>query len=342
VNSVSLMVALMAVPDAAAFGGRNNGCCDPCGKQGLFGGRIRAFFAKCNLFNKCRSKNACWAPPSGCCGGGGFEVGSMMGGGGFDGMPMGGMAMGGMPMGDGMMMGDGMTGGMPMGMGGQPGGYCPGCAAGQQQQAFGGMPYGGMAMAQPYQQGGMPAQGGEYNAVQPTYGAVSGYPAQMPSGQGGFTAPPSQTWMANPQRPAPVLNNPTPVPQSQSVPNIPVPTPIPAGSGAMIPQGPFQGTAPAAAVVAAYATGGEDFAPAKLRFTVPAGAVVYVDGQKVDGNGPVRKFHTPTLPRGRTFFYEFKAEVEVNGVKVVEEKVLPVCAGDDLSESFAKLTASAK
>jgi len=78
-------------------------------------------------------------------------------------------------------------------------------------------------------------------------------------------------------------------------------------------------------------------APARLVLEVPAGARVFVDGQPVPGTGPRRKFHTPDLPRGRTFYYQFRAEVVVNGKVEAEERVIAVCAGDQLLEPFRRL-----
>lgn len=85
--------------------------------------------------------------------------------------------------------------------------------------------------------------------------------------------------------------------------------------------------------VAVGTTDGEPLS-ARLTFEVPAGATLFVDGVAIPGSGSTRKFHTPPLPRGKTFYYEFRAEVR-NGDKIEkQEKVIPICAGDLVSEKL--------
>lgn len=83
-------------------------------------------------------------------------------------------------------------------------------------------------------------------------------------------------------------------------------------------------------------------APARLTIELPATAKLYVDGNLIKGEGISRNFHTPELPRDQTFFYEFKAEVMVDGKPVTETKKVLVRSGDVLTESFPKLLAAAK
>lgn len=83
-------------------------------------------------------------------------------------------------------------------------------------------------------------------------------------------------------------------------------------------------------------------APARLTVELPTAAKLYVDGTLVKGDSANRNFHTPDLPAGKTFFYDLKAEVEVNGKMVTEEKRVLVKAGDAATESFEKLIAAVK
>ncbi len=78
---------------------------------------------------------------------------------------------------------------------------------------------------------------------------------------------------------------------------------------------------------------------AALTVSLPAAAKLYVDGRLVAGNGPARRFHTPPLDAGRSFYYELKAEVLVGGKIEVEEARVVVRAGDSRDVSFAKLAA---
>lgn len=83
-------------------------------------------------------------------------------------------------------------------------------------------------------------------------------------------------------------------------------------------------------------------APARLTIELPASAKLYVDGRLVRGDSTSRNFHTPDLPPGKAFYYDLKAEVEVNGKMVFEDKRVLVKAGDVNTESFEKLIAAVK
>jgi len=82
--------------------------------------------------------------------------------------------------------------------------------------------------------------------------------------------------------------------------------------------------------------------PARLTIEVPAEAKLYVDGQLTKGEGASRNFHTPELPKDQTFFYDLKAEVEVDGKVVTENKRVLVRSGEVLTEVFPKLIAAVK
>jgi len=87
---------------------------------------------------------------------------------------------------------------------------------------------------------------------------------------------------------------------------------------------------------------GSDAQPmgANLKFQVPADTKIFVDGKLAPGTGTERAFFTPPLEKGKKFFYEVKAELMVNGEKVVEEKKVIVESGVDLTESFPVLVAA--
>ena len=78
-------------------------------------------------------------------------------------------------------------------------------------------------------------------------------------------------------------------------------------------------------------------APAVLTITVPENAKLYVDGQLTTGNGTTRQFHTPSLQPGQTYYYEMKAELEVDGDLKSQTKRVLVEAGATLSERFNDL-----
>ena len=82
--------------------------------------------------------------------------------------------------------------------------------------------------------------------------------------------------------------------------------------------------------------------PASLEIELPAGATLFVDGRMVPGTGSVRTFSTPELPAGKTYYYDMKAEVTVDGKVVHEEHRVVVRGGESLKQSFGELIARAK
>jgi uncharacterized protein (TIGR03000 family) len=76
---------------------------------------------------------------------------------------------------------------------------------------------------------------------------------------------------------------------------------------------------------------------ASLIVELPAGAKLFVDGQLIPGDATARRFHTPVLVRGKTYYYDMKAELTVAGKPVVEERKVMVMAGQTVRETFGKL-----
>lgn len=120
-------------------------------------------------------------------------------------------------------------------------------------------------------------------------------------------------------------------------------------TGSSIIEGGLGSTAPAVPTVTIdrskefrAAQSKPDAAPARLTVELPTAAKLYVDGALVKGDSNSRNFHTPDLPAGKTFYYDLKAEVEVNGKTVTEEKRVLVKSGDAVAESFDKLIAAVK
>jgi uncharacterized protein (TIGR03000 family) len=76
---------------------------------------------------------------------------------------------------------------------------------------------------------------------------------------------------------------------------------------------------------------------ARLIVRMPTTAVLYVDGRKVDGNGPIREFRTPQLPVGRDFSYVMKAETMRNGRPETSMQKVMFRAGEIVSVDFSTL-----
>lgn len=79
---------------------------------------------------------------------------------------------------------------------------------------------------------------------------------------------------------------------------------------------------------------------ASLKFNLPAGAALFVDGARTSGDGEERSFFTPPLATGQKYFYDVRAEIAIDGKMVVEEKRVIVEAGADIRESFPKMIAA--
>lgn len=74
---------------------------------------------------------------------------------------------------------------------------------------------------------------------------------------------------------------------------------------------------------------------ARLIVRMPTEAVLYVDGRKVDGTGPLREFTTPQLPVGRDFSYVMKTETMRNGRPESSMQKVMFRAGEIVSVDFA-------
>lgn len=79
---------------------------------------------------------------------------------------------------------------------------------------------------------------------------------------------------------------------------------------------------------------------ANIQLELPAGATLFVEGQKVAGEGRTRNFHTPELPTDRQFFYDMRAEVTVAGKTTSEDLRVVVAGGQTVTKSFAVLIAA--
>jgi uncharacterized protein (TIGR03000 family) len=119
------------------------------------------------------------------------------------------------------------------------------------------------------------------------------------------------------------------------------------GPGAVMPVAPVvpEGGAPGGGTLPAPnkekdkkgSTSAEDNVRARLTVEVPEGATLFVDGQAVKSNSAQRKFVTPPLARGRSYFYELRAEVVRDGQPVSVSRRVIVRAGEEARASFPEL-----
>jgi uncharacterized protein (TIGR03000 family) len=76
---------------------------------------------------------------------------------------------------------------------------------------------------------------------------------------------------------------------------------------------------------------------ASIILDVPAGALVYIDGNLMKSTAANRTFTTPMLDADGTYFYNVKVIAEINGRKVEDTQKIFVKAGERSNASFAYL-----
>jgi uncharacterized protein (TIGR03000 family) len=73
---------------------------------------------------------------------------------------------------------------------------------------------------------------------------------------------------------------------------------------------------------------------AHLTVLVPEGAELWFNGTKVEGEGTVRKFHTPPLERDRRYSYDVRLRYRKDGREVTETHKVRVSAGAQAKVDF--------
>lgn len=73
---------------------------------------------------------------------------------------------------------------------------------------------------------------------------------------------------------------------------------------------------------------------AHLTVLVPKGAELWFNGAKVEGEGVVRKFHTPPLEPGRRYSYEVRLRWRKDGRDITETHKVRVSAGAQAKVDF--------
>jgi uncharacterized protein (TIGR03000 family) len=82
---------------------------------------------------------------------------------------------------------------------------------------------------------------------------------------------------------------------------------------------------------------GDEQARAKVRIELPADAKLYVDGTLMKTESAVRMFHTPSLTRNQTYFYELKAVIVRDNQMFTDTQQILVRPGELATASFAGL-----
>lgn len=88
-------------------------------------------------------------------------------------------------------------------------------------------------------------------------------------------------------------------------------------------------------------TDGPKESPCHLTLTVPVGATLTVNGVRSEQMTAVRKFVSPPLPIGPTFYYTFEATYTKNGELTTRRKVVPVTAGANVTLNMEEAEAIA-
>lgn len=79
---------------------------------------------------------------------------------------------------------------------------------------------------------------------------------------------------------------------------------------------------------------------ARLEVELPRGARLYVDDREVKGNDTSRGFRTPALEKGEKYYYDLRAEVEVDGQTVTSKRRVVVTAGQTARADFREMGAA--
>jgi uncharacterized protein (TIGR03000 family) len=74
-------------------------------------------------------------------------------------------------------------------------------------------------------------------------------------------------------------------------------------------------------------------APATIQVNVPTDAVIYFDGFRTTANGN-RRYTTPALEQGKTYYYNVKVEMNHDGQTMTTTERVIVRAGEQASVSF--------
>ena len=91
----------------------------------------------------------------------------------------------------------------------------------------------------------------------------------------------------------------------------------------------------ACSVVADAPPAGPVEAPCLLTVRTPVGATLLVNGQRTAQMTEVRKFISPKLQAGKTFYYTFEVFYQENLEIITKKKQIAVKAGDDTAFDFS-------
>jgi uncharacterized protein (TIGR03000 family) len=73
---------------------------------------------------------------------------------------------------------------------------------------------------------------------------------------------------------------------------------------------------------------------ADITMTLPAGATLWAMGKKIPGTRTTRELHSPMLPAGQRFAYDFRASWKENGETVTQDQTVMVSAGAHVTVHF--------
>ena len=74
--------------------------------------------------------------------------------------------------------------------------------------------------------------------------------------------------------------------------------------------------------------------PGTILVSVPSNAVIYFDGVRMSVNSGNRRFTTPPLETGRTYYYTVRAEVVQGGQTITTTERVLVRSGQEAQVSF--------
>ena len=141
--------------------------------------------------------------------------------------------------------------------------------------------------------------------------------------------------------------SPTPTPTPTPVPSVPPPPAGNGASGSLVVKAPAPIPPTPVSATPAGRTGSPappaDAKAARITVKLPPGAVLYVDGRRNDRTESVRRFDTPPVPAGQAFTYTVRVDMPQGNGPVAQSEAVTVRGGEEREVDFTRpLPASAE
>src|SRR5207247_303950 len=76
---------------------------------------------------------------------------------------------------------------------------------------------------------------------------------------------------------------------------------------------------------------------ATVKIDVPEGGKLFVDGRHIETAAGTRRFQTPPLKPGKTYYYDIRIDIDRNGALASDERRVVVRPGEEVVVAFPRL-----